>query len=323
MKITHEMWDNYIEKLSQINKKAADLMTRWVNIHGYDDRERLIKFANSLVLHYGESVSALACRMYDSIASKQNADVPSAEPAPLPKYGDVAKAVNGAIKQSESGKILPQVIQRLTKQFGVDAMIHNANRDGAYFAWVPHGNETCPYCFMLSATGWHKAGKKTLQGKYIGHVHANCKCEYVIDFKGNLEVEGYDPAAMDEEVRKFFEGDEDSGIFGARDLLTSTWSKKRGKANYIQYNKYRRFKYRQKMDLEYFAKKKPKRRKVPRSNPLWDSLVMGDKKWQKEEGIFPWEHGGYEYLIEYHEDYEYSIIMKRKKPNIHDGVIEE
>ena len=69
------------------------------------------------------------------------------------------------------------------------------------------------------------------------------------------------------------------------------------------------------LDLQFFAKKhKPK--KVPNDDPLWDSLVKGDVKQQMEDGIFEWEHGGYDYLIEFKDKYTYDILSKKKKPNI-------
>lgn len=71
------------------------------------------------------------------------------------------------------------------------------------------------------------------------------------------------------------------------------------------------------LDLQFFAKKhKPK--KVPKDDPLWDSLVKGDVKQQMEDGIFEWEHGGYDYLIEFKDKYTYDILSKKKKPNIHE-----
>lgn len=71
------------------------------------------------------------------------------------------------------------------------------------------------------------------------------------------------------------------------------------------------------LDLQFFAKKhKPK--KVPNDDPLWDSLVKGDVKQQMEDGIFEWEHGGYDYLIEFKDKYTYDILSKKKKPNIHE-----
>lgn len=72
-----------------------------------------------------------------------------------------------------------------------------------------------------------------------------------------------------------------------------------------------------KSDLQFFAKKhKPK--KVPDDDPLWDSLVKGDVEKQMEDGIFEWEHGGYDYLIEIKDRYTYNILSRKKKPNIHE-----
>lgn len=70
------------------------------------------------------------------------------------------------------------------------------------------------------------------------------------------------------------------------------------------------------LDLQFFAKKH-KTKKVPKSNPLWDSLVMGDVEQQMEDEIFEWEHGGYDYVIEFVEKYSYNILSRKKKPNIH------
>ena len=71
------------------------------------------------------------------------------------------------------------------------------------------------------------------------------------------------------------------------------------------------------MNLQFFAKKH-KTKKVPNDNPLWDSLVQGDVEQQMKDGIFEWEHGGYDYLIEIKEKYDYEILSKKKKPNIHE-----
>ena len=70
-------------------------------------------------------------------------------------------------------------------------MLQNAKRDGAYFAWVAHG-DTCAYCLALAGLGWQKAGDLTLKGGHAEHIHANCDCTYAIDFKGDLEIAGYD-----------------------------------------------------------------------------------------------------------------------------------
>ena len=75
---------------------------------------------------------------------------------------------------------------------GVDTTMKNALRDGAYWAWIPHG-DTCAFCLMLASNGWQRASKKAIKGGHAEHIHANCDCTYAISFNGKGTVEGYDP----------------------------------------------------------------------------------------------------------------------------------
>ena len=71
------------------------------------------------------------------------------------------------------------------------------------------------------------------------------------------------------------------------------------------------------LDLQFFAKKH-KAKKVPRDNPLWDALVSSDVKKQLDDRIFAFEHGGYDYGVEIKERYDYEILSRKRKKNIHD-----
>ena len=71
------------------------------------------------------------------------------------------------------------------------------------------------------------------------------------------------------------------------------------------------------VNLQFFAKKH-KARKVPSDDPLCDSLVKGNADEQMKDGIFEWEHGGYDYLIEIKDKYTYNVLSRKKKPNIHE-----
>lgn len=192
--------------MSQVCRKAADefrdfALKREGGI-GSLDRQTVLEYAFALVQKYGQAAGEVACKVYEEIAEAQGVIIPAAEMAPLPEFGEVAKAVNGAIKQSVLNA--PGAVERLTKQVGADTMLLNAKRDGAYFAWVSHG-DTCPYCLMMSAIGWQKAGKKTLKGGHAEHIHAHCDCQYVVDFKGNMNVEGYDPKGLQTQLLEYAE----------------------------------------------------------------------------------------------------------------------
>ena len=98
--------------------------------------------------------------------------------------------VNATKRQNPAN--LPNGVRRLVKRAGADTTLHNAIRDGAEWAWVPHG-DTCPFCIMLASNGWQKASAKLLKGGHAEHIHANCDCEFAVRFDGSTTVAGYDP----------------------------------------------------------------------------------------------------------------------------------
>lgn len=190
MQITARTWNEYIARLSKLNEKAGQLMQEYVAAHGIEDGPALIAYANALVTKYGEGSAELACQMYDALAEAQGVTLPAAEPAATAEYGEVARMVNATKRQNPAN--LPNGVRRLVKRAGADTTLHNAIRDGAEWAWVPHG-DTCPFCMMLASNGWQKASAKLLKGGHASHIHANCDCEFAVRFDGSTTVAGYDP----------------------------------------------------------------------------------------------------------------------------------
>ena len=190
MQITEKAWVEYITKMSQISQKAADLMQSWVQKNGLENDKALLDYAYALSQHYGQAIGALACRMYEATAAAQGTMIPTAEVAELPEYGEVAKAVKGTQKKSPNN--IPGTIARLVKQVGADTTLKNAERDGAQFAWVPHG-DTCAFCITLASRGWQYMSKSALRNGHAEHIHAHCDCEYAVRFDGESTVDGYDP----------------------------------------------------------------------------------------------------------------------------------
>lgn len=190
MQITEKAWVEYITKMSQISQKAADLMQSWVQKNGLENDKALLDYAYALSQHYGQAIGALSCQMYEATAAAQGVIVPTAEVADLPDYGEVAKAVKGTKKQSPNN--IPGTLARLVKQVGADTTLKNAERDGAQFAWVPHG-DTCAFCIALASRGWQYKSKKAMRNGHAEHIHAHCDCEYAVRFDGKSTVAGYDP----------------------------------------------------------------------------------------------------------------------------------
>ena len=190
MQITAKTWNEYITRLSRLNQKAGQLMRQYIDTHGTGDTDALITYAAALVTKYGEGSAELACQMYDALAEAANAGVPAAEPAEPADYSEVARMVNATKNQNPAN--LPNGVSRLVKRAGADTTLKNAARDGAEWAWVPHG-DTCPFCITLASNGWQKASSKVLKGGHAEHIHANCDCEFAIRFDHNTTVAGYDP----------------------------------------------------------------------------------------------------------------------------------
>jgi len=190
MQITAKTWNEYITRLSRLNQKAGQLMRQYIDTHGTGDTDALITYAAALVTKYGEGSAELACQMYDALAEAANAGVPAAEPAEPADYSEVARMVNATKNQNPAN--LPNGVSRLVKRAGADTTLKNAVRDGAEWAWVPHG-DTCPFCITLASNGWQKASSKVLKGGHANHIHANCDCEFAIRFDHKTTVAGYDP----------------------------------------------------------------------------------------------------------------------------------
>ena len=189
MQMTAKAWLEYIGGMSSIDQKAVTLMQQWIDKHGTDDRTSLIAYADALIQRYGQASGALACEMYEATAAAQGVTVPAAEMASLPTYEEVGKAINGTLKVNQK---VPNTVGRLVKRVGADTTLKNAKRDGAQFAWVPHG-DTCAFCITLASRGWQYMSKNALRNGHAEHIHVNCDCQYAIRLDGKSTVEGYDP----------------------------------------------------------------------------------------------------------------------------------
>ena len=190
MQITTRTWNNYIARLSRLNEAAGQKMREYIRLHGTENTEQLISYAYAVITRYGEGSAELACQMYDALAEAEGMLLPAAEPAATASYGEVARMVHATKDQNPEN--LPSGVSRLVKRAGADTTLYNAVRDGAQWAWVPHG-DTCPFCITLASRGWQRASKKMLKGGHAEHIHSNCDCEFAVRFHSGTNVAGYDP----------------------------------------------------------------------------------------------------------------------------------
>lgn len=195
MKVSKADWDKYILKLETLNETAAQKIKSYIERHGIDDTDALIDYAYAIVNKYGEGAAALAAQMYDEMAALEKKAVKPAEVAEVASYGDVAKSVNGVLKTSENPEEIAGAASRWVKMAGADTTLQNALRDGAEFAWVPEGEETCAFCIMLASNGWQRMSKRALKNGHAEHIHSNCNCQFAIRFNEFDGVAGYNPDA--------------------------------------------------------------------------------------------------------------------------------
>lgn len=191
--VSRRAWNKYIADLRKISDKAAEEALNYIRTHSIatpEEMQRFVEYAYALATKYGEASGALACEMYDALATLSGATVPAAVPAKTASYGDIAKAVYGTIKKNP--EITSSAIGRQVKLVGVDTMQQNALRDGAEWAWIPSG-DTCAFCLTLASRGWQKASKNAIKNGHAEHVHANCDCTYAVRLSNNIDVEGYNP----------------------------------------------------------------------------------------------------------------------------------
>lgn len=194
MEISRKAWGRFVEQLSRVSQQAVTELLRFVAQNGginNIDRTLLIDGVFALATKYGEGTSALAAAWYDSMAAVSKVYVPAAELAPTATYQEVARTVNGVLKQSRNEEMLAGAMERLAKMPGVDTTLRNAIRDGAEVAWIPMG-DTCAFCLALASNGWVRASKKLVQNGHAEHIHANCDCQYAVRFDESTQVAGYD-----------------------------------------------------------------------------------------------------------------------------------
>ena len=156
MTISTQAWERYISALRKVNNAAYEAMRSYIDRFGLPTEQwevrAMIDNAAALATKYGEASAALAAEFYDLMAELSGVTMPPALPADPATIDEVAKAVVGTLKTGNE-EIISLAVARLVKMAGVDTTMQNALRDGAEWAWVPHG-DTCAFCITLASRGW-------------------------------------------------------------------------------------------------------------------------------------------------------------------------
>lgn len=195
MDISLKDWTTFINRMSKLSTDATDKMLKYIRDGGgyanMDARE-VIAYATALAQKYGEGAATLAALMYDAIAELSGVVLPPAEVADTVTYNEMAKAMQGTAKRSLNDEVLAALVGQYVKRAGADTTLKNAIRDGAEFAWIPHG-DTCAFCIALASRGWQRASEKALKNGHAEHIHSNCDCMYGVRHDSKTNYIGYKP----------------------------------------------------------------------------------------------------------------------------------
>ena len=199
-KLTRKAWNAYIARLRRQRKKAYD--DAWTLLDGVDNPEtwRIVARAQRTATRNGAAAAAIACTFYETVAKASGVDIPRAKPVIDVNVGNIAAAVKQGRRALELGdaegfaNTVASAVAAEVKRCASSTMRGNAERDGAEFAWIPQGDETCAFCMTLAGNGWTRAKKSTAEGDHADHIHNNCDCEFAIRFSKADNVDGYDPS---------------------------------------------------------------------------------------------------------------------------------
>ena len=189
-----KVWQDFIWKLRQVNDQAEARIRAYIAKYRipqtYEEYQQFLDYAYAVSTKFGEAAGEIAAEMYEAEARAAKVVVKAAVPAEPPSIAEVAKTVFGTVKTGNE-EIISSAVGRLVKKTGANTTLKNAIRDGAQYAWIPHG-DTCSFCIMLASNGWMSGGEGLKNGQ-AAHIHANCDCTYGVRFDGKSGVAGYDP----------------------------------------------------------------------------------------------------------------------------------
>lgn len=209
-RVSKKAWEGYTARLEAQRMAASDAMYAWamknVRSIGQYGREGELMWTTRQVMvqlsaKYGLSTSALAASWFDQMAMAEGADVVKAvavnDPGPL-RHRRMAIASNAALPKLQAGdkegfaRALASAVAADVKRQATNTIMLNAQKNGAEFAWVPGGGETCAFCITLAANGWRPAAKATAMGEHADHIHDHCMCEFAIRFNKDTQYGAYD-----------------------------------------------------------------------------------------------------------------------------------
>lgn len=156
----------------------------------------LLNLLPGMVEKYGDAAAEAAAEMYEAVCLAETGKYTIAELSKVDqqKVRNSVYFASSLIAKGEHGKAfsaLRKAMDYHVKYPARKTIENNARRDGARWARVPQGAETCEFCTMLASRGFVYHTEETAGG---GHgYHTDCDCLPVPSFKADTVVPDYDP----------------------------------------------------------------------------------------------------------------------------------
>ena len=201
--VTGAAWELYTAHLEAQRQAAFDLAFKWAMNHlgeeQFTRKCRRMMVENSI--YHGKATAALAASWFDQVAKASKANVDKAfvvnDPVKL-RNQRMAIALRKSLPKLVAGddegfcKAIASAVAADVKRQATNTVMLNAQKNGAEYAWIPGGEETCAFCIALAANGWQPAARATALGEHADHIHDNCMCEFAIRFDKSTDYSSYD-----------------------------------------------------------------------------------------------------------------------------------
>ena len=213
-RVSKKSWLAYTKRLGAQRKEAYDTAYEWVMKNGAGTSAKpLRRMMVENAIYNGRATAALAAAFFDQLAIAEGADAVKAvavnDPSQV-RARRMAICANKAMPKLIAGDLegfaraIASSVAADVKRQATNTIMLNAQKNGAQFAWIPGGDETCAFCIALASNGWQPAAKATAMGAHADHIHDNCECEFAIRFKDDTQYAGYD---ADEYARIYADAD--------------------------------------------------------------------------------------------------------------------
>jgi hypothetical protein len=202
-RVSKKAWSDYTRRLEAQRTEAFDVTYGWVMKRFDGSMKDLRAFMTWASMNYGKSTSALAASWFDQMAAAEGAKnvvkAVAVNDPPNVRVKRLAIASNKSLAKYVAGdkegfaRSIASAVAADVKRQATNTIMLNAQKNGAEYAWIPGGSETCAFCIALASNGWQPAARSTAMGNHADHIHDNCECEFAIRFDRDTQYAGYDP----------------------------------------------------------------------------------------------------------------------------------